>query len=227
MTEAAVTRAKARAPRLFGLAVSSALAFSSVGCPSRGLPDRVQMPQISGVVVDVETGEPVGGAEVFIHWGIELNDLYGHGRTKSVDAHWATTNGSGQFVVPRHEFVVPEGMREDGILVGPNMQIISRSHYEPIVFADWIWDGKETFDEDHPEVWARPRDGVVRAARTLPHYAEAMENKRRWGEVCGSVSTSGANAHCCEVIFGDPDFCCKQVYGTRGSECGRPEGSPE
>jgi hypothetical protein len=198
-----------------------------VGCPPGGLPDKVQMPEVSGVVVDAETGEPVAGAEVFIHWGIEQPSLFTALSIWKVGSRWTTTDAMGHFLFAARPLLIPEGARDDGRLGGPNMQIVSRSHFEPVVIADWIWDGKQRFDARHPEVWAMPRTGVVRAARTLPHDAEAMENKRLWGDVCGSISTDSANTHCCEVIYHDPDFCCKAVYGTRGADCSRPQGPSE
>ena len=221
-------RGSERTPRRqAGAAAVIVLALWLSGCPSGDLPAEVQMPKISGVVVDAETGAPVPHAEVFIEWLIQQPSLMTAPSHWRVDSRWATTNENGQFLFPEHVLSVPEGAREDGQLGGPTMAIVSRSHYEPIVIVDWLYDGKEIFDARRPQFWARPRDGLIRAARTLPHHSEAMEDKLLWRQVCGSIGTYSANAHCCEVIYQDSDFCCKAVYGTRGAECGRPEGSSE
>lgn len=176
------------------------------------------MPEISGTVVSEETGEPVTYAEIFVRWGVSkpLPALTGGGIQREVlESRWVTTDEAGRFRFPALTHVIPARLRERGEIQGPVLDIVHWDYFGMVGAEAWAAvDGIYRFDADNIGLLAVPRSLVIRAKRTSPRLAEAMRDKGNWEALCSFFDPEIAEARCCEVIYQDPDFCCKAVHGS-------------
>ena len=208
---------------LFAALTSAAL----MACRHDTLPEWIDMPEVRGQVVAKDTGLPVAGAEVFILW-VERDtnfDLLAPSRSGHADTRWTTTDPEGRFVIPAHRWKVYKRLRRDSKLNGPHAWVVHREYLGGI--TDEPWPTETDFDPDDPGGWTTSRVGVLRVGRALPIEVEDMKSAERTMGVgfCSQLAWGAAQEHCCIVLNGDPDACCKAVYGLKGigPECRGPE----
>jgi len=159
--------------------------------------------RLEGQVIDKATGQPVPGAEVFVHY------WFGKGRM-GVDWRWVTTDTEGRFVFPGHTAIYHFGL---GGCVGPMDRYPSIEVLHP-EYGTFFWGGGD-YEPDWS--WRDVRIEVERDAARLEIFEDAR--KRRDPGICGTASgfadeIARKRMRCCEVLFGDEaESICKPPPG--------------
>lgn len=171
--------------RLLGVA---ALIVASVAIATR-CTREVDVPRIAGVLLDERTGNPIGGAALYLSFsGSNPLNAGGHGSAAvgNIDERIAMTSPDGRFEIPAHSFRLSWFVRLDS---RPGFWIVHREYGSHVEFLS---DDRATWDSVQWRVSPR-HDQVAK----IGSGASACEDP------CSGLGRT-TYRHCYEMLCGEP-----------------------